>query len=98
MWAPLRYTSNAWRPAPAPMSRTRSPGLRPRRSKSTVSMLVVPSALLLGQPSAVLVDRLLRGVAPAPVVDDALAAGLADGAADLGVVEHVGQLHGEGLA
>src|SRR5688572_25332470 len=37
--APRRYISNACRPAPQPMSMTRSPGLSPSRSKSTVSML-----------------------------------------------------------
>ena len=35
--APRRYISKAWRPAPQPMSSTRSPGRSPRRSKSTVS-------------------------------------------------------------
>src|SRR5690349_19686815 len=58
--APRRYISNACRPAPQPMSMTRSPGRSPSRSKSTVStqdLLVrrrrrhrdrVPAELLLG--------------------------------------------------
>src|SRR4051794_40287847 len=45
--APRRYISKACRPAPQPMSITRSPGSRPSRSKSTVSML-----LLGGRPGA----------------------------------------------
>src|SRR6478609_11280165 len=97
MWAPRRYTSNAWRPAPAPMSSTRSPGLSPRRLKSTVSMVGV-RPLLLGQTGAVLLDRLLGGVLPAPVVDDPLAAGLAHLGADGLVVQDVGDLDGERLA
>src|SRR5690349_20472543 len=41
--APRLYISKAWRPAPQPMSSTRSPGRSPSRSKSTVST----AALLL---------------------------------------------------
>src|SRR6478609_9450701 len=47
--APRLYISNAWRPAPQPMSSTRSPGRSPSRSKSTVStsaLLLAPRALL----------------------------------------------------
>src|SRR5690606_38026259 len=54
--APRRYISKAWRPAPHPMSRTRSPGLSPSRSKSTVS-----TSFPLGLLGPVVVDHFFVG-------------------------------------
>src|SRR6478735_5337177 len=87
--APRRYISNAWRPPPAPMSSTRSPGRRPSRSKSTVST----GALLLFAPIVgdhfLVGDGDLRGHGPpAEQLVHALAAGGAVPGATLRVVEH----------
>src|SRR3954454_15636178 len=83
--APRRYISNAWRPPPAPMSRTRSPGSSPSRSKSTVST----GALLLVVGDHFFVRRgdLDRHGAPAEELLDALAAGRAVPRLPLRVVE-----------
>src|SRR6476619_1032871 len=82
--APRRYISKAWRPAPHPRSRTRSPGRNPRRSKSTVSKA----------PPREVGDRVLvrrggrdRGGAPAEELLDPAASGRAVADAALGVVE-----------
>src|SRR3954451_2571477 len=79
--APRRYISKAWRPAPQPMSSTRSPGRSPRRSKSTVSnrvlLVVVGDGLLVdlrhlggdGPPAEQLLDALTAGGAvPLPAL------------------------------
>src|SRR6478735_2149530 len=88
--APRRYISKAWRPPPAPMSSTRSPGSRPSRSKSTVST----GALLLLTP--VVGDDFFVGGRdldghrpPAEQLVDALAPGRAVPRPSLGVVEHL---------
>src|SRR3954447_16912935 len=87
--APRRYISNAWRPPPAPMSSTRSPGSRPSRSKSTVStdalLLVVP---VVGDHFLVRDGDLGGHRPPAEQLVDALAPGRAVPGPALGVVEH----------
>src|SRR4051794_40892556 len=94
--APRRYISKAWRPAPQPMSSTRSPGCRPSRSKSTVSTDVLLLLVAVGR------DRLLVDLgdldgdgAPAEQVVDPLPAVDAVADAPLGVVEQPGQRDGE---
>src|SRR6476661_4027680 len=80
--APRRYISKAWRPAPQPMSMTRSPGRSPSRSKSTVSM-----------PAHYLLVRRRRGHrhrVPAEPVQHPLAPRPAHPVASLGVVEQRG--------
>src|SRR5512139_4025836 len=84
---PRRYSSNAWRPAPQPMSRTRSPGWTPRRSKSTVSIwsallvrLVVDCALVRRRSG-------LRHRTPAELLQGALPSCGAHAVPSLRVVE-----------
>src|SRR3954463_9419034 len=88
--APWRYISNAWRPAPQPMSSTRSPGRSPRRSKSTVSnsVLLVAAVIVVGG-DRLLVDlrHLGRNRPPAEQLLDPLAATGAVQLPALGVVE-----------
>src|SRR5690606_7455432 len=86
---PRRYISNAWRPAPQPMSSTRSPGLRPSRSKSTVS-----TSFPLGLFGPVVLDHffirssgLRCDCAPTEILQHPLAAGDTHGLAPSGVVQ-----------
>src|SRR6476469_3316496 len=90
---PRRYISKAWRPAPQPMSRTRSPGRSPRRSKSTVST-GAPHLVLL---APVVGDHVLvrrrdgrRDRPPAEHLLHPLPAGPAHPLPALGVVEQRG--------
>src|SRR5690348_10908566 len=71
--APRRYISNACRPAPHPRSSTRSPGSRPSRSKSTVSIRTLPTEIADG-----LLVRRRHGLgdrAPAEVLEHTLTSG-----------------------
>src|SRR4051794_29964476 len=101
--APRRYISKAWRPAPQPMSITRSPGRRPRRSKSTVSMNTPCRGAGGGGPGRVeVVDHALvrRGGgpghgAPAEELLRPDATGAAHPCASFGVVEELGDRAGQ---
>src|SRR4051812_7387656 len=94
--APRRYISKAWRPAPQPMSSTRSPGRSPSRSKSTVStvaLLLAPTLLTLEVGDGLLVGGgggLGHGT-PAEQLLDAGAAGRTHRRTTLGVVEQRGE-------
>src|SRR5689334_19106005 len=89
--APRRYISNAWRPAPQPMSITRSPGRRPRRSKSIVSTVVslVFRCRTRGDDLFVRCSGRTRDGAPAELLQDALATGPAHRLAAGRVVEQL---------
>src|SRR3954454_12147791 len=90
--APRRYISKACRPAPQPMSSTRSPGRSPRRSKSTVStglLLRGGVVFVVVGGDGLVVDLRHRGGHGAPaeqLVDAGPAVGAHPGA-PLGVVE-----------
>src|SRR4051794_31975647 len=96
--APRRYISKACRPAPQPMSITRSPGRRPSRSKSTVSMSTPGGSPGRGEVvDDVFVRRCGRPGhrAPAEHLHRADAAGSPHPGPPLRVVEQVGDRAGE---
>src|SRR4051812_26937308 len=98
--APWRASSKAWRPKPAPASRTRSPRPTPsaaRRAERTVSTSSHPAVATSlvdvrrhRQDLAVLLDGLLGAASPRPALEDPLAAGRADAGPELGFVEAAG--------
>src|SRR6266542_4245522 len=91
--APMRASSKAWRPNPAPASSTRSPRRTPSRSKRMVSTsdAAVPAQLAdivrHRQHLAVLLDGLRRAMVPGPTVDHPPAPGVPDTGAQPGIVE-----------
>src|SRR3954469_18844722 len=96
-WAPRRYSSKACRPAPQPMSSTRSPGVMRNRSKSTVSraVLLPCGAVALGDGVPVVTDRGPRDGGPGEPFLDAFVTGRAEAHPLLGRVVQPPERRGE---